>query len=74
MKDNPGKDHLLLSGSDSSKITIGNTTIFSCKSEKLLGTKIDNKQNFKDHIESLHKKGSQKISDLPSLSSSMNLE
>ena len=47
MKVNLGKDHLLLSASDSSKIKIGNTTIFSCKSEKLLGTKIDNKQNFK---------------------------
>ena len=34
MKANPGKYHLLLSGNDSSKITIGNETDSSSKCEK----------------------------------------
>ena len=49
MKANPGKYHLL-SGSDSSKITIGNKTISSRKCEKHLGIKIDNNLNFKNAL------------------------
>ena len=71
MKVNPGKYHFLLSGSDSSKITIGNKTISSCKLEKLLGIKIDNNLNFKE-ILNLCKKASQKINALSRLASSMN--
>ena len=52
MKANPGKYHLLLSGSDS---------ISSSKCEKHLALKIDNNLNFKEHIEFLCKKASQKI-------------
>ena len=72
MKANPGKCHLLLSGSDSSKIAIGNKTISSGKFEKPLGIKIGNNLNFKEHIESLCKKASQKINALSR--SSMNFE
>ena len=61
MKANPGKYHLLLSGNDSSKIKIGDKTICSSKCEKLLGMKIDNNLNFKEHIEPLRKKASQKM-------------
>ena len=50
MKANPGKYYLFLSGSDSSKITIGNKTISSSKREKRSGIKIDNNLNFKEHI------------------------
>ena len=74
MKANPGKYHLLLSGSDSSKITIGIKTISSSKCEKMLGIKIDNNLNFKEHIESLCKKASQKMNALSRLASSMNFE
>ena len=55
-----GKYHLLLSGNDSSKMTIGNKTISSSKCEELLGIKIDNNLNFKKHIEFLCKRASQK--------------
>ena len=58
MKANPGKYHLILSGNDSSKITVGNETISSSKFEKLWGIKIDSYLNFKEHIESLCKKAS----------------
>ena len=74
MKANPGKYHLLLSGSDSSKITIGNKTVSSSKCGKLLGIKIDSNLNFKEHIECLCKKSSQKINALSRLVSSMNFE
>ena len=72
MKAYPGKYHLPLSGSDSSKITVGNKTISSSKCKKLLGIKIDNNLNFKEHIESLCKKVSQKINALSRLASSIN--
>ena len=41
-KANPCKYHFLLSGNDSSKITVGNETISSSKCKKLLGIKSDN--------------------------------
>ena len=72
MKANPGKHHLLLSGSDSSKITIGNKTTISGKCEKLLGIKLYLIINFKELIESLCKEASQKINTLSRLASSMN--
>ena len=74
MKANPGKYHLLLSGNDSSKITVGNETISRSECEQLLGIKIDSHLNFKEHIESLCKKASQKINALSRLASSMNFE
>ena len=74
MKASPDKYHLLLFGSYSSKIKIGNKTISSSKCKKLLVIKIDNNLNFKEHIESLCKKASQKINVLSRLASSMNFE
>ena len=74
MKVNPGKHHLLFSGSDSSKVTIGNNTIFSCKHKKLIGIKMENNLNFTEHIESSCKTASQKIKSLSRLASSMNFE
>ena len=74
MKANPGTYQFLLPGSDSSKITIGNKTVSSSNCEKLLGIKIDNNLNFKEHIESLSKKASQKTNALSRLASSMNFE
>ena len=49
MKANPGKYHLLLSGKDSSKVAIENKAISSSKCEKLVGIKIVNNLNFKEH-------------------------
>ena len=74
MKANPDKYHHLLSGNDSSKITVGNETISSSKSKKLLGIKIDSHLNFKEHIESLCKKASQITNALSRLASSINFE
>ena len=74
MKANPGKYYLFLSGSDSSKITIGNKTISSSKCGKLLGIKIDHNLNFKEYIKYLCNKASQKINALSRFASSMNFE
>ena len=74
MKANPGKYHFLLSGNDSSKITVGNEKISGSKREKLLGIKKDSHLNFKEHIESLCKKVSQRINALSRLASSTNFE
>ena len=63
-----------LPGNDSSRITIGNETTSSSECEKRLWIKIDSNLNFKEHIESLFKKASQKINALSRLSSSMNFE
>ena len=74
MEANPDKYHILLPGNDSRRITIGNETISSSECEKLLGIKIDSNLNFKEDIESLFKKASQKINALSRLASSMNFE
>ena len=60
MKANPDKYHLLLSGKDSSKITIRNKTISSSKCEKLSWITIENNLNFKEYIESLSEKSKSK--------------
>ena len=74
MKANPGKYSFLLSGNDFSKVTVGNETISSSKCKMLLGINIDSHLNFKEHVESLCKKASQKINALYRLASSMNFE
>ena len=48
--------------------------VSSTCSEKLLGTKIDNKLTFKEHAEGLCKKASQKVSALARISSLMRFE
>ena len=48
MKANPDKYHLLLSGTDASKITIRNKTISGSKCQKLLGIKVDNNLNLQN--------------------------
>ena len=42
--------------------------------KKLLGIKIDNKVTFKEHVEELCKKASQKVSALARISSLMRFE
>ena len=74
MEANPGKYHPILSGNDSSKMTVGNETISCTKCETLLGIKIARYLNFKEHIESLCKKASQKINALSRPASSMSFE
>ena len=61
MKANHGKYHLLLSGNDSSKTTIGNETISSKKCEKFLVIKIDSHVTLKSILNPCVKKQVKKI-------------
>ena len=61
MKANLGKYYVLLSGNDSSKITIENKAISSSKCEKHLEIKKEYNLNFKGHIKSLCKKQVKKL-------------
>ena len=61
IKINADKCHLLVSTNHPVKMKIGNFDITNCKSEKLLGVKLDHKLSFDDHISELCKKASRKI-------------
>ena len=61
MKANHGKYHLVLSGNDSSKTTIGNETISSKKCEKRLVIKIDSHLTLKSILNPCVEKQVKKI-------------
>ena len=61
MKANPEKCHLLMSANRSANIKIGEHTISNSYCEKLLGVQIDSELNFNNHLETIIKKGSQKL-------------
>ena len=46
----------------------------SSKEVKILGIKINNKLNFNNHIKSICRKASQKLSALPRISSNLNMK
>ena len=73
MKANPDKCHLLTSSSDKVSICVDNYNIKSSKCEKLLGIKIDNKLNFKTHVDEIYKKSWQKLNALSRVTSYMDL-
>ena len=74
MKVNPDKFHLLLSDKKSHQVDICNEKLSSTCSEKFLGIKIDNKLTFKEHVEEVCKKASQKVSAVARISSIMRFE
>ena len=63
--------HVLLSTNENLLVNIGTAQIQNSSSEKLLGTKIDSKLNFKDHIRSICKKASVKLNALTRVSGYM---
>ena len=56
LKANPEKYHVLLSTIKKLSLKIRDLSISNCRSEKLLGIKIDHDLSFELHIESLCKK------------------
>ena len=72
MKANPDKCHLIVTENDNFQIEHDNFLIENSVCEKILGVKVDNKLTFKNHVETLCKKASQKISALSRVSSYMN--
>ena len=74
MKINSGKSHTLFSGNDNVSANIDNHTIISENTNELLGIILDSKLSFKDHINSLCKKASQKLNALARIAPYMCLE
>ena len=74
IKVNADKFHLFFSDEKLHQVDICNEKLSSRCSEKLLGTIIDNKLTFEEHVERLCKKASQKVSALARISSLMRFE
>ena len=73
MKTNPDKCHLLMSITASIVIKIKDNEILNSESEKLLGVTIDNKLNFKNHLQKVLKKTNQKVHVLARITPYMKL-
>ena len=75
LKANPDKFHLLLSDpNEELSIKVENCNLKNSKDKKLLGIIIDNKLTFKNHVESLCAKASQKLHALSRVSNFMTLK
>ena len=72
MKANEDKCHVLFSTNENVFIDIGTVQIQNSSSEKLLGTKIDSKLNFKGLIGSICKNASSKLNALTRVLNYMN--
>ena len=70
---NADKCHLLVSNhDDDASIIVNNKIVEGCKSVKLLGIKIDNKVNFKEHLTNICNKVSAKLHALSRISNCMD--
>ena len=61
MKANLSKCHLLVNKNDEVTIRIGDTEITNSEYEKLLGIKVDTKQNFNEHLNDMISKVRSKV-------------
>ena len=68
MKPNNDKCHLIICNEDNVSVKLGNETITTSNSVKLLGVIIDKNLNFTDHVSNLYKKGNQKLHALARIS------
>ena len=73
MEANKDKSHPAISINEKVSIKIDNIEIENALSEKLLGIIIDSKLNFKEHLQGIMKKASQKVNVLFRITSYMNL-
>ena len=76
MKLNDDKCHLLVFGDKTNdvSVTVGNSLIKESTEEKLLGVTIDKDLSFKNHLDSLCKKASQKLHALARISKFMDTD
>lgn len=68
MKPNNDKCHLIVCNEDNVSVKLGNETITTSDSVKLLGVIIDKNLNFTDHVSNLYRKGNQKLHALARIS------
>ena len=73
LKSNPDKCHLLINRNDNVTVHVGECETENSKCEKLLGVKIDWKQNIDDHISDVCKKASGKLNTLARIASFIRL-
>ena len=73
MKGNKDKCHLAISNNEKVSMKIDNVELENTLSEKLLGITIDSKLNFKEYLEGIIKKASQKVNVLSRITPCMNL-
>ena len=73
-KVNTGKSNLLFSGNSSATATIDISYIVSEDEQVLLGITIDSKLTFKNHINNICKKASQKVNVLARIAPYMNIQ
>ena len=71
---NTGKSHLLLSGNSRATATIENSYVESEDEKVLLGKTIDSNLTFENHINSICKKASRKLSALARIAPHMNIQ
>ena len=74
MKIDTGKSHLLLPGNSKATVTIDNSYIESKDEQVLLGIAINSDLTFKNHINSICKKESQKLNVLARITPYMNTQ
>ena len=73
MTANTDKCHLVISNNEKVSMKIDNIELENTSSEKLLGIIIDGKLNFKEHLEGIIKKASQKVNVSSRITPFMNL-
>ena len=73
MTANTDKCHLVISNNEKVSMKIDNIELENTSSEKLLGIIIDGKLNFKEHLEGIIKKASQKVNVPSRITPFMNL-
>ena len=73
MKANKDKCHLVISNNEKVSVKIDKIELESTSSEKLLGIITDSKLNFKEHLEEIIKKASQKVNVLSRITPYRNL-
>ena len=61
MKSNSGKNHLLMSGTETNQENINGFMIKSSQKEIILSMNLDSELNFEDHVNFMRKKASQKL-------------
>ncbi len=74
LKSNDDKNKLLVTNENNVSARIGEETIQSSSSVKLLGITIDNKLNFKEHVTKICKKASHKIHALGRIANYLNTD
>ena len=73
MEANADNGHLIVSSDENISVKLENVHVENSQCEKLLGIQIDNKLSFKNHVNAMCNKTSQKLNALARISPYMNI-